>query len=492
VRAGAGTQAIRQLAFAPAFGWGSGWVRTVLSAQRSDGATEADHPYRSTGVFLGLGQQLGSETLLTVNYLNAFSGVPIPITYADYGTGPRSTFQYVPGRQDFSRTEVLSATVRASLSEALTAEVTLGQALQSRLEPNYVDNAPTDGYLSRRNQANGALTWKVAKASTLQAGFDAYQETAWFAGNLDPATGRHLALFLEDQTEVAEVFRVVGSVRVERDRLTFPTDTVHAYADDQVEHATWKLGVNWLTGGGLRLYASAGTAFSNPLLFQAMYNAQYQGGTLDNEKSLSFQTGATFERGPWKAGLELSRTRYENLVYYDPLGGMPSPWGGFTGIYRNGSNLLLQSAQVTAGYRTSVWSLQGFYRNQEFRDEGVAADQRFSSGAVLRKPFQSLGLSGHRTLGMVRLEARWSWLGPRYDYGLPSAFKQHFHDLGVAAAWTLRKDLVLALRGDHLLQPRTTAAQWLARERDFQNDASQIFGYPAQPPTGTLEVRYRF
>jgi hypothetical protein len=42
------------------------------------------------------------------------------------------------------------------------------------------------------------------------------------------------------------------------------------------------------------------------------------------------------------------------------------------------------------------------------------------------------------------------------------------------------------------MQPTTTLAQWMAGTRNGQNDASQIYGYPAQPPTVTLEVRYRF
>jgi hypothetical protein len=113
---------------------------------------------------------------------------------------------------------------------------------------------------------------------------------------------------------------------------------------------------------------------------------------------------------------------------------------------------------------------------------------------VARRPFQALGLHGFRVLGPVRLEGRWSWTGSRYDPSLPpgQGFKAHYNDLGLAAAWTARPDLTFTLRGERLLQPRTTVAQWLARTRDFQNDASQVFGNPAQPPAVTLEVRWRF
>ena len=113
---------------------------------------------------------------------------------------------------------------------------------------------------------------------------------------------------------------------------------------------------------------------------------------------------------------------------------------------------------------------------------------------MVRRPFQTLGAHAFRVLGDVRLEGRWSWTGPRYEATLTPGmgFKEHFNDLSLSAAWAARKDLTFTLRGDHLMQPNTTVAQWLARTRDFQNDASQIFGYPAQPPTVTLEVRYLF
>jgi hypothetical protein len=189
------------------------------------------------------------------------------------------------------------------------------------------------------------------------------------------------------------------------------------------------------------------------------------------------------------------------LIFFNPnVGTYYSSYGGYwSGLYQNGSDLRLQSAEFKAGYQTSLWSLQGFYRNQEFRDLDAASGQQYLNNAVIRKPFQTLGLNGHRTFGEVRLEARWSWTGPRYDYGVPNptyasaaAFKEHFNDLSVLAAWSVRKGLIVSLRGDHLMQPRTSVAQWLAGTRDFQNDATQIYGFPAQPATGTLEVRYRF
>jgi outer membrane cobalamin receptor len=496
VLAGAGNMDIRESAFASAYGWNSGWVRASVSAKQEAGPTEADNNYRSIGTSLGLGQQLGADTLLTVNYLNTFSGVPLPIIYVNYPPQAQTASQYDPARQDLNRTQVVDATLRSSLAQGLTGELTLGQVLQNRLEPDFMTNAPTDAYLSRRNQALGSLTWKATAATTLQGGFEAYEETASSVsgfGTPDAATGRHLAVYVEDQFEATRDLRFVASVRDERDRLTFPT-AQNGYQDDAIDHATWKLGINALLGGGFRVFASAGTAFSNPILFQTIWNAQYQGQTLNNEKSTTYQTGLTYEAGAWKAGLVLSRTLYDSLIAYNPyLGPVIDSYGDQSGVYQNGANLRLQSAQFTLGYSVSAWSLEGFYRNQEFQDEQAPAGLALQTSSVVERPFQSLGLSGHRTFGQLRVEARWAWTGGSYQYGYPDfAFKEHFNDLSLLAAWRLRKDLTLTLRGDHLMQPRTSYAQWLSGAQAFQNDASQIYGYPAQPPTVTLEARYKF
>ena len=70
------------------------------------------------------------------------------------------------------------------------------------------------------------------------------------------------------------------------------------------------------------------------------------------------------------------------------------------------------------------------------------------------------------------------------------------HWLTVRRVWeagdTVTVELPTGLRGEHLLQPRTTAAQWVAASREGQNDAYIIDGYPAAPPSGSLEARFRF
>ena len=495
-RAAAGNQGVRRGGLGAAWGSDQGWIRVATDAQREDQVLDPDNPYRSVGSFIGLGRLLGQDSLVTFNYFNSYSGVPIPVDV--FGPGPANR-SFSPGRQDFNRSQILDGTLRSQLSATLALDFTLGQVQQDRLEPNAATGQGTAPYDSRRNQAVGRLTWQPSDRGSLALGWDGSEENASspdLAGNsILSATGSHLALLLEGERELAAGLRGVVSLRTGRDRQTVPV-AGGGTTDDQTTETTGKAGLNWSLPDGFRVFANAGTGFSNPLLYNAIFNAQYGGAALANERSRSAQLGLGWQSGPWSAGVLLSRTLYQNLVYYDFSGGIYIPaWAGMSGIFRNGSQFRIQSAEFKLDYRGDRWGAGGFYRNQEARDLLAPAGQQLSSAdAIVRSPFQTLGAHAYRTLGAVRLDGTWSWIGPRYDSLLPAGtgFHEHFNDLALAAVWTASRDLTLTLRGEHLLQPRTTLAEWLAGTRDYQNDASQVFGYPAQPPTVTLEARYRF
>ena len=492
VRAGAGNEGIARGCLGAAYGWDQGWVRMGAAAPAGGpGAGSVQPVPLHRQPTWALGRQLGSDTLVTVNYYNTYSGVPIPIVYA--GSAPRRLLTIsTPDRQDFNRTQILSGTLRTEFSPVLSGELTVGQVLQNRLEPNSNTDLPTDIYLSRRNQAVGHVTWQPSSAGSLTLGLDGSDETARSPDSSETGTlaasAKHMAILAEGQRELLPSLRAVASLRTERDSQTAP-----GAPDNSLTQTTGKVGLNWTLPGGFRAYASAGTGFSNPLLYQSLFNAQYGGAPLENEKSRTAQAGVTYAAGPWKAGLELGRTLYSNLVFYNPaLGPYIPSWFSNSGLYQNDSELRIQSAELKVGYETKVWGLSGFYRNQEARDLQQPAGQQLSSSAVVNRPFQTVGANVFRVLGDVRLDGRWSWVGPRYEYGLAGGFKEHYNDLSLSAAWSARKDLTLTLRADNLMQPKTSLAQWLAGARDFQNDASQIYGYPAQPPTVTAELRYRF
>lgn len=479
-----------------AYGWSSGWLRTTLSAQRADAVTETKNPYRASNTFLGFGQQVGDEALLSLTYFNAYAGIPIPILFAGYGVGRRPDYSYNEKRESQSRMQVLGSSLRVNFAPDMRGEFSVGQVLQERLEP-MSDGTPGRRYTSRRNQLNGNITWDLSSVNTFQVGMDTYEEVAWTpdAVNGDirnKGEARHLALLLEGGVEPVDGFRIVASLRNQRDRQVIQPLGAPSQKT-KITQTTGKLGLNWMASENWRFYVTAGTGFSNPLLNQTLWNAHYGGDKLRNEKSRFLQTGVSFQAGPWSSRLELSRTLYRSLVFYDPEGGTWIPdWYMLSGVYRNGSDVRIQSAEISGGYSVASWGLKGFYRNQEARDLKAPKEEQLETNAVIRRPFQSFGFSGYSVIGSVRLEGRWSWFGPRYEYGLPFGYKAHFNDVSLSALWTANDRLSFTLRGEHLLQPKTSKEDFLKRANDFDNDACQIFGFPAQPPTWTLEARYRF
>ncbi len=307
--------------------------------------------------------------------------------------------------------------------------------------------------------------------------------------------GRHTSFGLEGFLEPIERFRITAAVRQQEDQLETQPGANTTTTPRNSSAATYKLGLNLQLPAGFRAYVSGGTSYAHPGLYQLLFNVSNQGPQLDNEKSYTLQAGTTWEQGPWKARIALSRTQFKHLIYYDPSLGLTvsSPWGDYqTGAYQNGTDIRIQSAEFGLGYQTTTWGVEGFYRNQEARDLSQPKDKQLSAQTVVRRPFQSLGLSVYWIHGDLRLDGRWSWFGSRYEYGLPFAYKAHFNDLSLSATYALRKDVTVSLKGDHLLQPTLTRADWLSRQHDFDNDAAMIYGFPAQPPTVALDVKYRF
>jgi vitamin B12 transporter len=475
-----------------AYGWDQGWLRMSLAGQREDEVLDPPEQYRSTGTFLGAGRQVSDNTLITANYYNNYAAVPTPYTFNGVGYAPG----WVAGQETYNRTQILDGTVRTQFSPVLSGELTLGQVLQDSLLEgmgyNVVSYSP---FNSRRNQLVGHLTWQPSAKASLVVGVDGSEENAWVpsqngnAGNVY-GNANHVAILAEAQGEIVHNLRVVGSVRTERDHDDVPT-SANGRSDTNVNETTAKLGVNWTLPLGFRAYANAGTGFSSPLLFDSIYNLQNGGPVLNNEKSHAAQAGLSFDSGPWKAGLVLSRTLFSSLVYFDSAFVTSlAPYG----TYQNASQLRVQSAELKVGYETTRWGLDGFYRNQETRDLEASSGQQLISPEAGTGPFQTLGLRGYRVMGEVRVDVRWSWIGPRYQYGSPInvPFNEHYNDLGCSAAWAATRDLTLTLRGDNLMQPKASLAQWQNGTPLNQNDASVSLGYPAQPPTVSLEARYRF
>jgi len=369
-----------------------------------------------------------------------------------------------------------------------------------RREPNDYAHRQ-EPFQGHRNQAVGGLHWDPSRGVGLSVGFDAYEEFARisdYGGGFDEGEGRYLGASVEGRWQPLEALRVVGAYRQQWFRQAFVFKAFPGVPDEARDKGTWKAGAN-LRLGDHRFYVSGGTGFGLPFLYAVMYQARnlldpsswsYDPAAyrpLQPEESTFVQAGWTWEHGPWSARVEGSRTRFDRLIYFDL-----NRW-----IYANGQNIRIQGVEGGLAYRTSTWGLEGFARSQEARDLDAPESQRFRTNAVLRRPFAIFGLTGFGVWGPWRADLRWSWTGPRYENfgGYPAtlgASKVHFNDVACSLSYDATKTLQLTLRGEHLLQRSWTVAEWERRAMDGRNDAYQVFGFPAQPRTLSLEARYRF
>jgi outer membrane cobalamin receptor len=493
VSAAAGTKAIRRSSVSTAYGWSSGWIRVAGGASQEEQVIETTNPYRTTGSSLSFGQEFGDDTLVTAQYLNAYSATPTPFGSTSYSTLPRSSSSFNPNRENRRRFELMSTSLRSVLSDTLLAELRVGGFEQARLEPNYTTGLPTEHYDSRGSQASLLLSWTPNDRYGLSE--TTSYSTEWGtspSGTLsNTGSAQHLAVNIDGFAEITKKLRFTASLRQQTDRMILSPAGSLADHDRSLSASTGKIGLNWLPTETVRLYVSAANSYAHPTLFQLLYNMQNSGPALGNEKGKTVQAGANWTKDGWKTRLDLSRTSFSRMVFYDPTLGVSMPWG-MSGAYDNGQDIRIQSAELGIGYSEKTWMIEGFYRNQEARDLSVAEPQQLSSNTVVRRPFQSLGLSGSWTLGDLRLDGRWSWFGARYEYSLPFAYKNHFNDLNLSATYSITKSASLTLRGSHLLQAPVSREQWLSRTSDFENDREMIYGYPSQTRTVTLECKYRF
>ena len=475
---------------APAWAWGSGWARLDLRARREDQATPTDNPFREDGGALSLGQQVGDEGLATLTYRNHYQATPIP--YAASYPPPFYTYQpvYDPARESSLRNEQLIGSYRQAFGDTLSGEASVGQSLQDRVEPGF---GSPQRYHSQRNQAVASLAWTPDASMRFGFMLDGSEETAgtpsYSAPANDRAEARHLALGLEQAFDVAGGFRIVASERYQKDRIGYTFGSGAGIPDRDSSAFVGKLGLNWAAPEHWRAYVSFGNSYNTPQLYDLTYNLSHGYGDLGNEKSRTLQVGAAFVDGPWQTALEASRTSYSQVVVFIPL-------AGFNYRFGNGTDLRVQSLEARAGYKAASWSLEGFARSQEARNESLPSGQQLKGSGAAGRPFCMGGLRAAAAFGAVDTYLRWSWTGSSYQYfdtlGGVDGTHTHYNDLALGAIWNLQHGLSLELRGEHLLQPKWTTAQWLDGDRDRQNDAYVVPVFPSQGPTATLAVRYRY
>lgn len=482
-KGGLGTQGVQRGSASVAQGWKAGWVRVSAEGHEEDIPTETRNPYRQAAGHVGAGLHLGENHTLAFNYRNAFIRRPLPYL----SSSPTKPNAYDDTRESTARVQMSSLKLDGIFAEHYTYEVLAGGDSQHRLEVG-TEKAPPSPYDSRRGVFQGSVRREATQGSLslqLRSESEDARMNHWQGGQNAGASSRS-SVSLEGSLTPLSWLRAVASVRTQSDRQEY-TPKGEATRHMDRSRSVYKVGVNALWENGLRVYASTGTSYGLPDLSAVLYNITSAPGKpeLQPEEGRSHLVGASWTTGPWTVALDLNRSMYDHLVYFNGNG-----W-----FYANGSDIRVQGAEARLDYAREGYQAGIFVRTQEARDLTVPEGQQLTQSTVVRRPFFSGGMQFALRHGAWGVQGRWTYSGSWYDlipYPTVRSSGIHYNDVTLGASYDVSRTFSLTLRGEHLLQPKISKADWLAKKTDFQNDAYRAYNYPSAPRTVTLEARYRF
>lgn len=488
----------------------AGWLAAGAEGLRQASSFPGDG-YRMAGGFLRLGRTLGPMDL-TGFYRNAGQTAALPFT-ADGWPAARA---YQPDRETRARQEAWGASLRWALAPDLAVESALQVLSGLTGDPAGAHHQQTDRDF-RRVESVSTLHWTPGRGLRISARLEGREDTSRARNYYDPVSwaavpyrgeGRDLAGALEARWVLAEGLEALAGLRRDgghRD-ITRADSGLRSRAGS-AEAGTWRAGLNWRRAPELRLYASAGQGFRMPATTEFALNAQaealdHRAYPLAPERSRTLQAGATgLVGGHLEYRLELQRTRIQDLLdyRYDTSYAWPPL---FTPHYLNAGAIQARSAEGALGWRDSLgtgqaWGLDLVLRSQETRDlDHNLPDQRYGqqNSAILRHPFFTGTLGAFLQDGAWRADLRLAHVGPRYDLNDTTyavvAPGRAYRDLALGLSVAPARGLQVALRGEHLLQPRQTVQDWLSGRRDGDGDASLVYGFPAPGPRWSLAATW--
>lgn len=484
-----------------------GWLAAGGEATKQDNGFPND-AFRQAGGFLRLGTKLGGADLMGF-YRNSGQTASVPFTTAGFPAARA----YQPGRETKARQENWGASLKWTLAPGLVLEDTLQVLSGNTSDPNGPLRQQTDRDF-RRVEDQLTMHWTPSAAFRLSGRLEGREDTSHAKNYYDPSTfaavlyrgeGRDLAGALESRWTILDGLDWVAGVRRDaghRDLTRLSTGQRSRAGD--AEAGTWRSGLNWAVAPELRLYASAGQGFRMPNTTEFALNAQAE--TQDKkayailpERSRTLQAGVTgLLAGHWEYRLEAQRTRINDLLayvydtHYPPL---------FTSHYSNLGSIQAQSLEGALGWRGGSEVAYGWdviLRSQDTRDLDHNTDgQRYGqqNTAIIRHPFFTGSLSAFAQSKAWRADLRFDRVGSRYDlndttYNLIAA--KPYRSLSLGLSHEPVKNLTVALRGEHLLQPKQTVQDWLSGRYDQNGDAALVYGFPAPGPRWSLAATWRW
>jgi outer membrane cobalamin receptor len=489
-----------------------GWLAAGGEATRQGSDFPGDD-LRQAGAFLRGGRRFGPLDLVLA-YRNSGQTVATPFDVQYLPPAYDAVRVYVPDRESRARQQSWSAVLRFEPAKAWVLENAAGVVEGRSGDPSGRGRAQRDRRF-RRFEDQLSVHWTPSASFRLSGRLEGRAETSEARNYYDPVLfgtvqyrgeGRDLAVAAEARWELRPGLDWTAGLRRESTHRDLTrVATAQRSRVGSAEATTFRTGLNWTLGPGLRAYASFGQGFRMPNLVEFTLNAQ--AGVVDGrdyslvpERSRTLQAGLTGALGRgFEFRLEVQRTRLSNLLdyRYDPTFS-----GAFTDHYENAGNVQAQGLEGALAWRGGTalaWGWDLALRSNDTRDlDHPSPGERYGAKntAVVRHPFLTASASAFAGAGPWRADLRVDRVGPRYDVQDVPAFRvigvKAFTELSLGLAWSPSPALTLHLRGEHLLQPRQNVLDWTSGAFDGNGNAALVHGYPAPGRRASLSATWRW
>ena len=317
------------------------------------------------------------------------------------------------------------------------------------------------GYLSDRIEtpAFGSDITTRRRSGSLQANFRPDADNLWVAGT-DYYTDKveTLAAFAETQRDNTGYFvQWQGSFDQISTVVSLRYDDNEAYGDD----SNGSIGVGYTLDNGIKLIASAGTAFKAPT-FNDLYYPYYGNPDVLPEETQSYELSARgdYAGGVWR--LSAFRSNVSNLIGYDVS----------TYSANNISDATLEGIEVEYSRYFGVWN---FSSNLEYLDAYDDNSGDFLNGRARVSANMQLGRDFKDVYAGIDMKAehgRYQSAGQRLPgYGL----------LGLSLVYKISDNLKLSARLDNVFD-----------RKYILNQATSVVYYETEGRTAKVNLQYQF
>lgn len=349
----------------------------------------------------------------------------------DYDPGIFGNIAENPGAEIQSDTALWRLGASWALSDALSLRLSGGALETDRVSSDF--GVAGDEYHGDRDFADFSATWSITPEWTLLLGAQNEDENIEAVSFGSPVTGEqeHWGAYIATQG-------VLG-----------PLDVTAAIRQDDFdgfgEEFTWRAGAAYPIGEAARLYASYGTSYRAPSLFER-FVPFYGNAALDPERAETWEIGgdARFALFGQTEGLELGAL-YRASEIEDLIG-----FAGFA--YGNVDHAEIAYAEARIALRPTDWlTARVSYANTDAVDVATGV-------ALLRRPEEAWSATLAAERGAFSGQISWRQIGSRLDttyddfgFWAGTAEVEAYDIVRASAAWAVNDEVKLYIAADNVL-----------------------------------------